>query len=221
MDVLFQSEDYRVTLTATGDGKNRIDIEGKPVYMPSIVTAYPRDLIMTALRVRGPEWMTDEIARDEQPNYVQRGLRHHLLTYVTEDRLNRSRILDFGCGSGASTAIMARMFPSAEIVGTEMEPSFLDLARARAAHYGAADRVSFLVGDGGAPDCGTFDVIVLSAVVEHMLPAERSATLPALWRLLRPGGTMVVFDTPHRWVPIETHTTSPDHASDARASRLI
>ncbi|MCU0612964.1 MAG: class I SAM-dependent methyltransferase [Candidatus Eisenbacteria bacterium] len=54
---------------------------------------------------------------------------------------------------------------------------------------------------------GDFDAIVMSAVYEHLLPAERKALLPELWRHLRPGGFLFIFQTPYRFFPLESHTT--------------
>ena len=50
--------------------------------------------------------------------------------------------------------------------------------------------------------------MMLSAVFEHVLPEERDPVLDMLWSVLRPGGVMVVDQTPHRWFPQESHTTA-------------
>jgi hypothetical protein len=57
-------------------------------------------------------------------------------------------------------------------------------------------------------DLGSFDLIVLSAVYEHLLPTERSVILPALWSMLNAGGVLFLNQTPHRYFPLELHTTS-------------
>jgi hypothetical protein len=68
---------------------------------------------------------------------------------------------------------------------------------------------------------------MLSAVFEHLLPTERKALLPALWRLLEPGGVMFLDETPARWFPMETHTTGlplinylPDRVAERYARRF-
>ena len=55
---------------------------------------------------------------------------------------------------------------------------------------------------------GTFDLIVLSAVYEHLLPNERKEILPKLWSMLNANGVLFLNQTPHRWFPLELHTTS-------------
>src|SRR5438309_766029 len=54
---------------------------------------------------------------------------------------------------------------------------------------------------------GEFDYIVLSAVYEHLLPEERRILLPRIWSHLKPGGVLFINQTPHRYSPIEIHTT--------------
>jgi hypothetical protein len=43
---------------------------------------------------------------------------------------------DFGCDSGASTAVLARLFHGVQLVGVELEELLLNLAKLRAARLG-------------------------------------------------------------------------------------
>jgi hypothetical protein len=52
-----------------------------------------------------------------------------------------------------------------------------------------------------------FDGVVLSAVFEHLLPAERRILMPQLWAIVKPGGVLLLNQTPHRFFPFESHTT--------------
>jgi len=172
-------------------------------------TAYSPALIESILRAKGPAALIDEICRDEDPAYVQACLQADLFCYVPPDRFARRRLLDFGCGAGASSLILARLLPHAAITGIDLDDRFLDLARARAAHYGCR-HLQFLRSP--SPDClpdglGVFDFIVLSAVYEHLLPEERRRLLPALWSALTPGGVLFLNQTPWRWFPFEGHTS--------------
>jgi len=172
-------------------------------------TAYPLELIELILRIKGPYGLCDEILRDEKPDYVQISLHYDLLAYIDEAAFAGARILDFGCGSGASTAILGRMFPRSQVVGLELNASLLEIARARAAHY-ALSHVIFeqSLDPLHLPEgLGRFDFIVLSAVFEHLLPQERRELFPKIWSMLKPGGTLFINQTPHRFFPVETHTT--------------
>jgi len=123
------------------DGDLRlVEIERKdPAYFVEVAswrTGYPEHLIEEILAVKGPAYLCDELKRDEDPGYVQASLRHDILGYVSADDLVDGRLLDFGCGAGASTVILARMFPRTRITGVELVPELAGLSRARARHYG-------------------------------------------------------------------------------------
>jgi 2-polyprenyl-3-methyl-5-hydroxy-6-metoxy-1,4-benzoquinol methylase len=54
-----------------------------------------------------------------------------------------AKVADVGCGLGASTILMAQAFPKARFFGYDSHPKSIELARARAAEAGVADRVTF------------------------------------------------------------------------------
>ena len=172
-------------------------------------TSYPPELIRAVLDAKGPAFLCDEIRRDEDPRYTAGLLKTTVLAYFDEQSLNEKRVLDFGCGSGASAIVLKRMFPQAHIVGVERSSNLLKIAALRTRHYGFRD-VCFLqspADDQLPPDLGEFDMVLLNAVFEHLLPNERRHLVPMLWNTLKPGGTMLITETPFRWFPIETHTT--------------
>lgn len=139
---------------------------------PSIETSYPLPLIKKLIEVKGPIWFADEIARDEDPTCVQRTPKWATLPFIDPSELSSGGILDFGYGAGASAAILARTYPNLGVVGIELEPSFIEAARARAEFYGLSN-LKMLASP--APDrlpdgIAEFDFINLSAVFEHLLP---------------------------------------------------
>lgn len=172
-------------------------------------TSYPISLIKQILTAKGPGWVCDEIMRDEDPNYVQRNLELSILAYVGEELFENARILDFGCGSGASSMVLNRLFPSAELVGVDLMEEYVSIARKRAEHYGFENATFLVSADGKSlPDnLGEFDVVVLSAVFEHLLPDERTTALPLVWDHLKSGGILFLNETPFRFFPFESHTT--------------
>jgi SAM-dependent methyltransferase len=194
-------------------GKRAISVEPRDSVFTPIrewTTAYPLDLIEHVLRVKGPAYLCDEIMRDEYPLYVQHSFRWDILSYAGEEEFAGKRVLDFGSGSGASSMVLARMFPNASIVGVELVPAHVELARHRAAFYGLDGRVSFEVSPDAnnlPPEIGEFDFIVFSGVFEHLLPEERPRVLPLLWNHLVKGGLVFIDQLPYRWFPIEIHTT--------------
>ncbi len=192
-------------------------------------SSYPADLIRLILDLKGPGNLLDEIARDEDPLYVQACLEKDIPAYLAPEDLKGKRLLDFGCGAGASTMILARMFPDTDIVGIDLSLDALKIARSRAEFYGLSN-VRFLLspaGDALPEGLGTFDYILLSAVFEHLLPNERGVLLPKVWSLLRGGGILFLDQTPWRYFPLEGHTTRlpfinylPDRVAHFYATRF-
>jgi 2-polyprenyl-3-methyl-5-hydroxy-6-metoxy-1,4-benzoquinol methylase len=155
------------------------------------------------------QWLCDVLARFDDSGYLAKVLKRQLFAYFTPADFEGKRLLDFGCGSGNSSMIMAGWLPRTEIVGVELEELRVDTAR-RIAAMRQVPNVSFYTSptpDSLAPEVGTCDFIMLSAVYEHLLPNERRSLMPMLWSALKPGGSILINQTPCRWFPFEHHTT--------------
>ena len=190
----------------------RVELGSKDSFMPvsSWETAYPLGLIEKILEAKGPKYLCDEIMREESPEYVQYSFRHEILGYVDRVQLKNKRILDFACGGGASTCVLAKMFPDSSIVGVELQSKLLEIASLRQTHYRLTNIEYYLSPNANQLplDIGTFDFIILSAVYEHLLPSERVSLLPNIWHLLETNGILFICQTPFRYFPIEMHTTN-------------
>ena len=201
--------DGRVDVEELPNGKRRLHVihrqRGTAVPYNGWVTSYPVSLIRAVLAVKGPGYLCDEIRRDEGPSLFDKVLLGHF----SERDFAGKRILDFGCGSGGSTVQLARVFPHSQIVGVELVQEFVELARVRASHYGFP-HVVFLTSPSETElpaDLGMVDFVAMCAVYEHLLPEERPKVLAMLWSHMKPGSVLFLTDTPHRYSPIESHTT--------------
>lgn len=202
-----------VNVNSLSDGALEISVHlfDKSMFTPrsSCNTRYPLRLVRKILEVKGPAYLCDEIARDEDPTYVQPGLEKSILGFVPGYRFERKELLEFGCGCGASTMVLARILPKTRIIGLDLYPRMLEIAKLRAQHYGFRN-IRFMRSIN--PDCiphkiGDFDFVTLNAVYEHLLPRERKGLIPQLWDHLRPGGILFINETPNRLSPTEYHTT--------------
>jgi len=208
--LVLQRADGVVEVEGAGGATRRLT--ARPLGSEAVLrceTTYPLALIESILDVKGVAWLCDEISRDQDPESIQRFFENDFLPYVAAEDFEGKRILDFGCGSGSSTMVLARMFPRSEIVGIELSPEYLAIARERLRFYGYPN-VSFRQSPAGTTvpgDLGAFDFIVMSAVFEHLLPEERRTVMPLLWAQLRVGGCLLLNQTPHRFFPFESHTT--------------
>ena len=201
-----------VTDLPTGGNRIQVALRDPQMFSPAqeCEAAYPVELISLILEIKGPAWLCDEIARDADPDYVLKHFETEMRAHFGFEDLAGKRILDFGCGSGASTMCLAKLFSKSDITGVELEGDLLKIAQGRLDHHGF-ENVRFLHSPSGTelPEAlGRFDLVVLSAVYEHLLPHERSVVLPQLWSLLNDNGILFLNQTPHRYFPLELHTTS-------------
>jgi 2-polyprenyl-3-methyl-5-hydroxy-6-metoxy-1,4-benzoquinol methylase len=151
------------------------------------------------------EFIYDEILRVEDGGY----LRDQFIGFIRRHTgLSGRRILDFGCGCGSSTILLAR--EGASVTGVDPHPGNRRAAvlrledeefggRARIVEAGAMNDLPFAK--------ESFDIITLSAVLEHIHPRERGPILNHLWELLKPGGYVIITETPNRLWPFDGHTT--------------
>jgi SAM-dependent methyltransferase len=169
-----------------------------------IESPWPADLLDSLARLKGA-WFCDSYARFEHPNYLRKQIDQILAFY--DIALPGLRILDFGCGFGASSYGLVRR-GATDIVATDLVPENVAFAGALFSRLGFDGCVDLRLGGAvAALEPGSFDVIWLQAVVEHLLPEERRSYLPQFWQALRPGGWLVVTETPNRVWPYETHTS--------------
>ncbi len=108
------------------------------------------------------------------------------------------RVLDLGCGWGTITYALA---PRAkEVVGLDFAERAIAMCTARLARAGL-DNVVFRVGDARDSGCSpeTFDVVVAADLFEHLYPEDSEAVAAEGYRVLKPGGTFVV------WTPCRSH----------------
>ncbi len=109
--------------------------------------------------------------------------------------LSRSgaRIADVGCGGGWSTLALAGAYPTATVVGIDVDQPSLDQAKKAAAEAGLSRRVSFqLAGAETLQPEEEFDAVFAFECVHDMpRPVE---VLAAIRSAVRPDGLVVVMD---------------------------
>jgi ubiquinone/menaquinone biosynthesis C-methylase UbiE len=104
------------------------------------------------------------------------------------------RVLDVGCGSGYFTRVMAQaVAPDGTAQG--VDPSGEAIAQAksltRLANCTFSDGVAEAL---DAPD-GSYDVVVSSLTIHHLPEALRSQAIAEMFRVLRPGGSVLIADS--------------------------
>ncbi len=128
--------------------------------------------------------------------------------------LHDAAVVEVGCGTGAASIPLAGICK--RLVGLDIDPNSVEVAKARAEYCGARDNVEFLT---VAPEqlldkalvcLECVDVFILYAVLEHLTPDERLHYLHAMWQALPEGGAIVVIETPNRLTWEDKHTAYMD-----------
>ena len=142
--------------------------------------------------------MFDDIA----PTYDR---LNHILS-LSIDRLWRRRvvrivrraaakqILDMATGTGDLAIDMARHIDDATILGADLSPEMLEVARQKVARLGLTERISLTECDAehiNLPD-ESVDAVTVAFGVRNF--ENREACLRELARVIRPGGTLVVLE---------------------------
>jgi ubiquinone/menaquinone biosynthesis C-methylase UbiE len=102
-------------------------------------------------------------------------------------------VLDVACGTGALTRLIpAFVGPSGRVVGLDLNPAMLDVARERTVHQARAAQIEWSEGDAGILPFAdaTFDVVYCQLGL--MFFPNRIVALQEMRRVLRPNGRLAV-----------------------------
>ncbi|HET8680101.1 MAG TPA: class I SAM-dependent methyltransferase [bacterium] len=148
----------------------------------------------------GPNSRVDRFERELYPE-----IRFHC------GDLQTRRVLDFGCGTGSTTAMLA--LHCERLVAFDINEHSVAICTRRLEEHGLLERVQVLCARNFteiAKDVGPFDLILVNAVVEHIplsIAGLRRKIFVELFDALAPGGSLFINETPNRFWPVDLHTT--------------
>jgi ubiquinone/menaquinone biosynthesis C-methylase UbiE len=139
---------------------------------------------------------------ESSPGRYDKGL--HILTMgkvsdayerLTEHITKGNRALDLGCGTGALSLRAAAR--GATVLGIDVNPQMLEIARRRAKQVGVESKVEFR--EAGVTDLENesaekYDVVMSGLCLSELTEDEVSYALRQSFRILRPGGMLLVAD---------------------------
>ena len=106
-------------------------------------------------------------------------------------------VLELCCGEGLLAQAILDRFPTGYVHGLDGSPTMLDAARARLAGYSArftAAAFDLAAPDWRQPPAWSVQAVVSSLAIHHLDGAQKQALYADLYRLLAPGGVLVIAD---------------------------
>ena len=122
----------------------------------------------------------ERLASFEEWYWWHRGRRNMVCRILQRYAPPNARILDVGCGAGATTEALRRF---GDVSGLDMGLAGLRHAKARGLAVACGSALNLPAGD------ACFDVVVALDVLEHLDDDGRA--LGEIWRVLRPGGILL------------------------------
>lgn len=126
--------------------------------------------------------------------------------------LEGATVVEIGSGTGSASAAFARYVGS--VHGYDISDADLDVARQRSDLMGLTNVMFYSFEPRKIIDAivqkhssQKVDVLLLFAVLEHQTIAERLELLSAIPHFVRPGGIVVVCETPNRLAPVDYHSS--------------
>ena len=124
------------------------------------------------------------------------------------------RVLDFGCGTGYGSAMMASY--AAEVTGLDIDAA----AIAWATETHRQPNLKYIRRDNLGADlpAASFDVVTCFEMIEHVDHATQKAVIASFARLLKPGGTMLI-STPNPEIT-KQYGENPYHIREMNEAEL-
>lgn len=136
---------------------------------------------------------------------------HYVPWVASACDLTKTEVVEIGSGTGSSTAAFAQCCQ--RIHGYEIDERSVVAAKARFDLMGLRNATVALTNPAKQLDvvCANHasgvSAVLLFAVLEHMTIPERLSTLKACWKILLPGGYLIVAESPNRLTYYDRHTS--------------
>jgi len=127
----------------------------------------------------------------ESRDYFANGRLFHLKKWW--DKAGRSEpkiILDYGCGTGETTVLLAMIYPSAKVIGCDVSTTFVAHAKQKYSN----ERISFQLVVDKKLECPPAQLIHTNGVIHHIPLNQRDGVFNMLSRCLAVDGILAVFE---------------------------
>jgi ubiquinone/menaquinone biosynthesis C-methylase UbiE len=139
-------------------------------------------------------------------------------------------VVDVGCGSGYSLPKLAQRFQPRELVGVDIDPQMLQVARAEAARAGVPVRLVQSSSTRIPLASASADLLFCHQTFHHLVEQEQA--LAEFLRVLKPGGLLLFAESTrryiHSWIiralfrhPTEVQRSAPEYLQMLRQAGFL
>lgn len=161
--------------------------------------------------VSADEWLATAAGQDDLNDHLSGRLhsfRTKVIPWLDAARpLSGARVLEIGCGTGASTVALAEQ--GATVTAIDIDEASLRVARDRCSAHAVACQL--VRANGAAAEQllkrEPYDFVIFFACLEHMTHSERMQSMRETWHALPPGALWCVVETPNRLWFGDDHTS--------------
>lgn len=137
--------------------------------------------------------------------YEWHHLRHLIISYGLD--VGGKDLLEFGCNVGGSAIVMASL--GARVTAIDVDSELLSVAKANVDRYGLTNAIELLqIAEGHALplESASQDFVIANSVLEYVHAAHLRNIIGEFYRVLRPGGALLVAGTASRLALREGHS---------------
>jgi len=131
----------------------------------------------------------------EDKDYFARSRIAWLSKRLNELHITPKLVMEFGCGTGSSSTLLLDLLKAESCLGIDQAAKLLEKARQA---YGS-ERSNFMLPGQYSP-CEETDLVFSNGVFHHISIGERAAAVDYIYRALRPGGLLVLWEN-NPWNP--------------------
>jgi ubiquinone/menaquinone biosynthesis C-methylase UbiE len=103
------------------------------------------------------------------------------------------QVVEIGCGTGNLVLAAKRAQPKADVIGTDPDPKALGIAERKTQRLSGVRFVRGFSQDLPLP-AGSADVLLSALMLHHVKPEAKQPTAAEAFRVLRPGGRVLLLD---------------------------
>jgi S-adenosylmethionine-dependent methyltransferase len=186
--------------------------DGTDAVVQSLRQNYFARLIWGEVRLSVEQWLATAEGQQDFRDHLSGRLdsfRAKVIPWLDSARsLSGARILEIGCGTGASTVALAEQ--GAKVTAIDIDEPSLRVARDRCSAHNV--QCEFVQANGAAAtqflQREPYDFVIFFACLEHMTHAERMQSMHDTWRALPKGALWCVIETPNRLWFFDDHTSN-------------